>query len=301
MRKLTYILFFLVFSLNLKAQFEVPRLSQYLNNGLANNPAYAGSREVLSLTSVGRTLYQGFEGSPKGFMVGVHSPMKEGKVALGGTIESKSYPGYKNTGIYGHYAYRIWFRGIRVSFGLRAGLYNYALDYSELDLLNPTDPSFTSEKGFAPNFGTGIYAYTNTYFVGFSVPYLLNLPDGSKTIRFDPKSYKYLLTGGYLHTFSESFKLKTTAMFEMSKNGLDIQGGFNYIFLDDKLWLGTLYRTTSRTLTSLFEFQVTRPMRLGIAYDYSFTNISRVSNGSFEIMFRYEFNFEANVNNPFYF
>lgn len=301
MRKRLIILSLLVLPVLVEAQFEIPRLSQYLNNGLSINPAYAGSREAMSFTGVYRSIYQGFEGNPKGAMAGFHTPMKNGNVALGFTFENKSYPGYNNNGFYTHYAYRMWLGKFRLSLGLRAGMYNYALDYSELDLLNQTDPSFSNENGWAPNFGTGFYLYNNTFFLGFSVPYLLNLPDGTNTIKFDPASYHYILTSGYLASITDGFKLKTTAMVDYQITGLDIQGGFNYIFMNDKLWLGTLYRTSSKTLTSIFEIQLSKPTRIGIAYDYSFTNLSRVSNGSFEFMFRYELNYESNVDSPVYF
>ncbi len=301
MRKLIYIVFLLSSGFLLNAQFEVPRLSQYLNNGLANNPAYAGSREALSFTGVGRSIYSGFEGNPTGFLAGIHSPIKKGNVALGLTVENKSYPGYSNTGVYSHYAFRTWIGGMRLSFGLRAGLYNYSLDYSNLELKDPLDPAFESESGFAPNFGTGVYLYDSKFFLGLSVPYLLNLPDSTGTVGFNPEAYRYLMTTGYLIDISESFKLKTTAMAEYSVAGIDLQGGINLILFQDKLWLGTLYRTSSKTLTPIIEVQVSSPMRLGIAYDYSFTNISKVSNGSFEIMFRYEFNFVSDIDSPFYF
>lgn len=301
MKKLIYISVLISLACQSYSQFEVPRLSQYLNNGLAINPAYAGSREALSGTLVYRSLYQGFEGNPKGFLAAAHTPMKDGNVALGVTIENKSYPGYNNTGLYGHYAYRMWLKGMRLSFGLRAGLYSYDLDYTELDLMDPTDPEFSSEKGLSPNFGTGVYIYNNDFFFGFSVPYLLNLPDRTSKIRFDPASYRYILTAGYLWHVSDAFSLKPSTLIEYSKTGLDIQGGFNYILMDDNLWLGTLYRFTSRTLTAVVEFQASSPWRIGIAYDWSFTDISRVSNGSFEIMLRYELNFVSNIESPFYF
>jgi len=301
MTRILFITFFLLCSYASQAQFEVPRLSQYLNNGLVNNPAYAGSREALSFTGVGRSDYAGFEGSPTGFLAAIHSPIKKGNVALGLSVENKSYPGYSNTGIYTHYAFRTWLGGMRLSLGLRAGLYNYSLDYSGLDLKDPMDGAFNAESGFAPNFGTGVYLYNSKFFWGLSVPYLLNLPDSTGASGFSPKSYRYLMTTGYLFDISQDFKLKTTAMVEYTLAGIDVQGGMNFILFNDKIWLGALYRTTSKTLTSIFEVQVSEPMRLGIAYDYSFLNISKVSNGSFELMFRYEFNFVSDIDSPFYF
>ncbi len=302
MKRFLHIIFLLNISLLTFGQFEVPRLSQYLNNGLSANPAYAGSREALSFTGVHRSVYTGFEGNPKGFLTGIHSPVKEGNVALGLSLENSRNPGITNTGVYTHYAYRVWLGKVRLSMGLRAGIYNYSMNNEELNLRHQNDNSFSSRSGFAPNFGAGLYLYNSRFFVGFSVPYFLNLPDSTGfSGRFDSKSYRYLLMAGYLFELSENLKLKPTAMIEYSIGIPDIQGGVNLIAFDDKLWLGALYRTTSKTVTSILELQVSSPLRLGIAYDYSFTNISRVTSGSFEIMFRYELNYQTNVKSPIYF
>ena len=302
MKRILYIACLLVVPVLGYSQFTVPRLSQYLNNGLANNPAYAGSREALSFTGVHRAVYSGFEGNPTGFLGGVHSPLKKGNVALGLTVENSSDPGISNTGVYTHYAFRVWLGKMRLSMGLRAGLYNYRMNQSELDLLDPGDNAFNSRSGFAPNFGAGLYLYNPRFFAGFSVPYFLNLPDSTGFAGgFDSRSYRYLFMTGYLLDVSDNLKLKPSAMIEYSIGTVDIQGGLNFIMFDDKLWLGALYRTSSKTLTTILEVQVSKPLRLGIAYDYSFTNITRVTNGSFELMFRYELNYEADVNNPIYF
>ncbi len=302
MKRVLHIVLLIALPVIVTGQFNVPRLSQYLNNGLSANPAYAGSREAFSFTGVSRTVYSGFEGNPRGFLAGFHSPVKKGNVALGLSFENSSDPGVSNTGFYTHYAYRVWLGKLRLSMGLRAGVYNYKLNTSELDLKDPGDIAFNSRSGFAPNFGAGLYLYNEEFFAGFSIPYFLNLPDSTGFAgKFDVRSYRYLLMAGYLLDISENLKLKPTAMIEYSIGRIDIQGGVNFILLNDKLWLGALYRTTSSTLTSILEVQVSQPLRLGIAYDYSFTNISRVTSGSFEIMFRYELNYRANVNNPIYF
>lgn len=282
-------------------QFDPPRLSQYLNSGLSYNPAYAGSREALSAASVYRSEYMGFEGNPRNMFLAIHTPVGAGKVALGGSIEGKMLPGYSNYGIYGHYAYRMWLGSMRLALGLKAGVYNYNLNYSELDLQHPTDPEFINDKGFAPNFGTGLYLYNNKFFAGFSVPYLLNIPDSGRSVNFDPASYHYYFTAGYLWSLSDNFRIKASTLADYTTGVIDIQGGLNFIMFNDKLWLGSLYRSSSRTLTGLLEVQLSPPLRLGLAYDYSFTNLSRVSNGSMEILIRYEFTFEADVERSFYF
>jgi len=283
------------------AQFEVPRLSHYLINGLGYNPAYAGSRDALSITGVSRTVYAGFDGHPTGYLFGIHTPLGKGKIALGGTVESKSYPGYSNTGLYSHYAFRTWLGGVRLSMGLKAGLYSYKLDYSALDLRNENDMAFANDHGFAPNFGAGVYLYNNDFFVGLSVPYFLNLPDSTSSFNFDPKSYHYYLMAGYLWDISDNFKIKPSVFTDYSITNFDIQGGVHFILFKDKLWLGGLYRTGSKTISASLELQVYSFLKLGFVYDFSLTNIRRVSNGTYEAMFRYENRFIADVDSPFYF
>lgn len=302
MRRFIHIVLILGISLPVFGQFTVPRLSQYLNNGLSANPAYAGSREARSIAGVYRSVYSGFEGNPDGAFIGYHTPSKKGNVAWGASYERSSNPGITNNGLYAHYAYRIWLGKLRLSMGLKAGLYNYSMNMDDLNLLHPNDNAFNSRSGFAPNFGAGFYLYNPDFFVGFSIPYFLNLPDSTGlTGEFDTRSYRYLVMTGYLLNITENLKIKPTAMVEYSIGSFDIQGGVNFITFNDQLWLGALYRTTSRTLTSILEIQVSSPLRIGIAYDYSFTNISRVSNGSFEVMFRYEWNYKTNVKSPIYF
>jgi type IX secretion system PorP/SprF family membrane protein len=302
MKKAIHIIILLSIPILGSGQFTVPRLSQYLNNGLSANPAYAGSRETRSFTGVYRSVYAGFEGNPSGAFFGLHSPTKKGNVAWGVSYERMSNPGISNNGVYGHYAYRVWLGKVRLSMGLKAGMYNYSMNTGDLNLLHPTDNAFNNRSGFAPNFGAGLYLYDQKFFAGFSVPYFLNLPDSTGfTGKLDTKSYRYILMGGYLLDLSPNLKLKPTALVEYSIGTFDIQGGVNLITFNDKLWLGALYRATSSTITSVLELQVSSPLRIGIAFDHSFTNISRVSNGSFELMFRYEWNYKTNVKSPVYF
>ncbi len=300
-KKLFFILSFILLAGIANSQYEIPRLSQYLINGLVVNPAYAGSRESLSSATVAKYYFAGFEGAPGTYKFGLHSPLKNDKVALGLTVENYNNPSYSNTGAYAHYAYRIWLGGLRLAMGLKAGFFQYKENYDALDLLNSQDPSFTNETGFAPNFGAGLYLYNNKFFAGLSVPYFLNLPDSSRGINFDTRSYHYMLTLGYLYEVSENLKLKPSALIDYSVSGLDVQSGVNFILMDDKLWLGALYRTSSRALTGILEVQLNSWLRIGYAYDHSFTNLSNVSNGTHEIMLRWELNFESNAESPLYF
>ena len=161
------------------------------------NPAYTGSREALSVTLVDKEYLTGFTGHPRTMKFAAHTPLKNEKVALGISIENNYNPLVKNTGIYADYAYRIWLGGVRLSMGLKAGVYHYSEDFSgDFQLYDQTqvDPSFISASGFAPNFGAGVYLYSNKFFTGLSVPYFLDFPKEGNSFNFSTGSYHYILT-----------------------------------------------------------------------------------------------------------
>ncbi len=303
MNRLTLIIVLFCLGMKLEAQFEVPRLSQYLINGMVINPAYAGSREALSMTMVHKSYLAGFDGHPSSQKFAIHTPLKNEKIALGVSVENNYNPMFNNTGIYGHYAYRIWLGGVRLSMGLKAGMYHFKEDYTTLDLYNHEipDPAFVSNSGFSPNFGLGLYLYNNKFFSGLSVPFLLDFPKAGGGLNFDAGSYHYMFTAGYLLDLAADFKIKPSMLIDYNQAKPDLQAGLNFIMLQDKIWIGSMYRTASQSLTGIIEFQLRSSLRIGYAYDYFFTNLSKASNGTHEIMLRYELNFEVDVKSPIYF
>src|SRR5512140_60766 len=138
-----------------------PVYSQYLQNGLVINPAYAGTRGVLSSSLSYRMQWMGTKGSPLLQSLSFHAPMKNDKVALGLLAQFMQYGATKSTSIYANYAYHIQLKRGKLSFGLKAGADLSNTDYTGLILNDPDDPGFkTNEKPLVlPNAGAGIYYY----------------------------------------------------------------------------------------------------------------------------------------------
>jgi type IX secretion system PorP/SprF family membrane protein len=287
---------------SLKAQVEIPRLSQYLINGMVINPAYAGSRESLSATLVHKSYLSGFEGNPTSQKFAVHTPLKNEKIALGISVENNTNPLYSNTGLYGHYAYRMHLGGFRLSMGLKGGIYHFKEDYTDLDLYDRgvPDPAFANNSGLSPNFGAGVYLYNNKFFTGLSVPYFLDFPKNGE-LNMNTASLHYILTTGYLFDFTKNFKLKPSALFDYNNTKPDLQAGLHFIMFQDKFWVGSMYRTASQSFTGIIEVQINSSLRMGYAYDYFMTSLSNISGGTHEFMLRYELNFNMKVESPIYF
>lgn len=94
-----------------------PVYSQYLQNGLLINPAYTGTREVLSGFLSYRMQWMGTGGSPLLQSVSFHSPMKNDKIALGMMAQFMKFGATKSTSIYGSYAYHIKLKKVKSPLG----------------------------------------------------------------------------------------------------------------------------------------------------------------------------------------
>ena len=75
--KLTVVLVLLVgLSSNEAYSQQDPQYSMYMFNPLSSNPAYAGSRDALSVTLLGRKQWVGIDGAPETGSLTLHSPLK---------------------------------------------------------------------------------------------------------------------------------------------------------------------------------------------------------------------------------
>ena len=57
--------------------------SQYMYNTISVNPAYAGSRDVLSILALHRSQWVGFEGAPTTSTFSINTPIPETNIGLG--------------------------------------------------------------------------------------------------------------------------------------------------------------------------------------------------------------------------
>ena len=63
-----------------------PVFTQYLNNMLTIQPAYAGSSGALNITGISRAQWVGFEGAPNTNTLTVSAPLRGFNVGLGVSI-----------------------------------------------------------------------------------------------------------------------------------------------------------------------------------------------------------------------
>jgi type IX secretion system PorP/SprF family membrane protein len=279
--------------------------TQYMFNTLALNPAYAGSRNVVSATGLLRDQWVGVEGAPRTRTFTIDAPVNSNRVGLGLQLFSDKLGRSSNTGVVASYAYRIRMARASLSFGLQGSMNQFSADFNALEL-DPSgltvDPAFmANDKKILYNFGTGIYYNTDRFYAGLSSPQLINnsLP-GSETKSNLQSMHVFFMTG-YVIPLNSTFKLKPSVLFK-GVQGAPLEADINTsLWIKDVLCIGAQYRTNA-DMSALVEIQATPQIRLGYAYDQSTTALSSYNSGSHEIMLRYEFGYKLNkVLSPRYF
>ncbi len=271
-----------------------PMYTQYMFNALSLNPAYAGSRNVVSATALYRNMWTGVPGAPETATFTIDAPIKDKKIGLGLQIFNDKLGISNTTGVVASGAYRIRMDRGTLSFGLQTSVSNFRANYQNV-LLDQTGTN--TDLAFQDNFsstlfnvGTGVYYNSDRFYVGLSAPQLINNRLTNTTTLSKQEIHLFLTTGVVL-PLGTDFKLKPSVMLK-GVNGAPLQGDLNATFwIKDVIGIGAQYRTNA-DVSGLFEIQASPQIRIGYAYDHSVTKLQSFNSGSHEIMLRYEFGFE---------
>ena len=296
MRRLLFILTLVLSYAAAQAQFEAS-YSQYMFNGLAINPAYAGTHQSLSMSVISRFQSPGVAGTPNTQTLTAHSGIKGKKIGVGLMVITDKVGVTRQTGFYGSFAYKIQFKKSTLSLGLQGGATSVQSDFSQLLIKQPGDPLVSGDiKELQPNIGSGVYYYGKKFYAGVSMPQMLD--DVNNNIS---QMKPIILTGGYVFKLNESLMLKPNLLVRLIDQKL-VEFNYNMnLLIHEILWVGVSYRPTS-SVTGLLELQITNQLRLGYAYDATLGDFSRVDSGSHEIMLNYQLRLtKKKVVNPRYF
>ena len=80
-----------------------PQFTQYFDNTLFVNPAYAGSRNMLNITGIHREQWVGIDGRPVSSTLSLHSPLTYESVGVGFTMVNDQTGPIKQTMLYGDF------------------------------------------------------------------------------------------------------------------------------------------------------------------------------------------------------
>jgi type IX secretion system PorP/SprF family membrane protein len=284
-----------------------PMYSQYMFNMMNINPAYAGSRGVVSATALYRNQWVNIEGAPQTTSFSVDMALKQKKIGLGFQLFDDRLGIERSSGFNASYAFRIQLSNAgTLSLGLQGGVMNYRAFYSQVRTFQPGDPSFSQDiNGFLPAFAAGIYYNSDKFYLGVSTPALLqtkltrdNTADVSSTTGRDLHLF---LTTGFVLPLSQDLVLKPSVLVK-AVSGAPVEYDLNAnLWIQNMLALGFSYRTGD-SYVGMLELQMSKQLRIGYAYDKTFSSLGQLNNGTHELMIRMEFgNMNNKVASPRYF
>lgn len=288
-------------SLNVNAQQD-PQFTQYFDNALFVNPAYAGSTGMLSATTIHREQWVGFEGRPSSTTMSLHSPLSYESVGLGLTAVRDVIGPLSQTMFYGDFSYSLKLtKTSKLAFGLKAGLNLINSQTSSLSTTQSGDVNLMNNmrNRVNPNFGFGMYYHSPRFFAGISTPKLIEQSiDGTETNK--EKRHYFAIVGAVL-SVSKDWKIRPTSQIKATVGApMSIDFSVAGIY-SDKIWIGSMYRLNA-AYGVFAQYQINPQFRIGIASDFSATKIRKYNYGTFEVLLSYDFRYnKQGIRSPRYF
>ncbi|TVZ56135.1 type IX secretion system PorP/SprF family membrane protein [Lutibacter sp. Hel_I_33_5] len=294
----------MLLSVSIYAQQD-PQYTHYMYNMNIVNPAYAGSQEAMTVNFLGRSQWIGIQGAPQTVALGIHAPVGK-KVGLGLSIIADRLGPVREQSSYADFSYTLQVgEDKHLALGLKAGFSFLDVNLPFIQTTNPGDVAFANRINRAlPNFGAGVFYYTDKFYAGVSLPNML------KTLHFDKAGGSitkasdvahYFITSGYVFDLSETLKFKPSFMVKTAPGAptsIDLSGN---ILLNDKLEFGLSYRFDD-SISTLINVRATNNLRLGYAYDHTVSNLGQFNSGSHEVFLLFDFSFVSDkIKSPRFF
>jgi type IX secretion system PorP/SprF family membrane protein len=304
MKKIIF-LFLLFCSYTVLAQQD-PLFTQYMFNKLLVNPAYAGSKEVMTIDVLNRTQWVGIGGAPSTMTISAHTAMKNKKVGFGVYLYRDVLGATSTQSFMATYAYRIYMERSSLAFGLQFGFDYFDFNWSALVSKDP-DSVFDPQnvRRITPDANFGIYYQSHVFYLGLSSKQLLSnnfskiIGDGKTT--FSKLTQHFYLMGGYALPVKDKVVFRPSVMVKYTPH-TPMQFDFNTsVLFGNVFWVGASYRT-AKAITLLTEIRIADHIKLGYSYDLYLNQLQAFNYGSHEIRIGFEFPlWETKMLTPRYF
>jgi type IX secretion system PorP/SprF family membrane protein len=256
------------------------------------NPAYAGSREIINFTAIyrRRPLFSAVNvATTTQQYLTFDMPIAQDKMAIGfeaynaDQVFSTIGGGIRgNLGLYGNFAYRISLPNDgKLAFGVQLGVTQVPVAFS-------TSSGAAGNTAFNSSLGAGVYYHNDDAYIGVSI-LNFNAAEGYSKPLF--------ITGGYVFTIDDEFKIKTGALLRRissvygSSTNIDLNAT---AWINNKFGIGIWYQNTGSDLNDkayLASLQVqVKKVQIGYAYDFAGSNTTAVAGneGFHQLMIKYE-------------
>lgn len=301
MRKILFTTICALFAMTSFAQQE-QQYTQFMYNKLAYNPGYAGSHETACITGIIRNQWLGLEGAPNTQILSFNMPILNQRVGIGANLTRHTIGISQKLTLDGVYSYRVRLATGTLGLGVQASVRYFNNNFADSRLvstvpiaLDNSIPSGARSK-YVPNFGAGAYFSNERFYVGASIPRLLNNNidfNETGTILSEEKLHGYIMTG-YLFDINDKVSFKPQALLKFATNSpFDADVNASFIF-NKKYIAGLTYRlggssnsAAGESLDLMVGAQISSHIFFGLSYDVTLSEIKDYSNGSIEGVIRY--------------
>lgn len=266
--------------------------TQYMNNLLTIQPAYAGISGALNITGISRAQWIGFEGAPNTNTLTISGPLRRFNVGLGLSIVNDKWGPVRQNGVYVDYSYHVKVTDEQfLSFGIKGGFNLFQAYLTDLRIWDSPDMVFMYDVNvkFLPNVGVGFLWHSDRFFLGASAPKILKnrmQSEGGETVYREVLHFYGM--GGYVFFLNDILKFKPTLLYrwaERTPSFVDFSGSF---LLYDRVWIGGTYRFKN-SYGFIFQFNVNNQLKFGYSYDQTTFHPTQVNSGTHEFMISYDF------------
>lgn len=285
----TIMIFFIISAYSQQeAQF-----TQYMDNMLYYNPAYAGSRDMMNISALHRQQWAGFKGAPMSTSLSLHTPLRYDNIGVGFSLLNDNLGPTNSTWINADVSYSLKFKKHkgRLSFGIKGGINLLNGDLATLTKQDQNDQfvNVRFKNDIQPNIGAGIYYHSDQWFAGFAVPRIIdNLKNAGDftQVQYIAQRHYYVTVGGYIKA-SRMLKIRPSAMLKITEDApLALDASLAFIFYD-KVWLGANYRLME-SAGIMIQYQISNQFKIGYSFDMSTTKLRAYNAGTHEILLSYD-------------
>lgn len=282
-----------------------PQFTQFFYNKLIMNPAYAGAKDAVCFTFLGRSQWTGLKGAPNSALLSFdmpvwQSPYNDDQVALGVTTYL-DYIGYeKNYALRIAGAYRRKNLGPGdLSVGVDIGVVNKGLEAPQWTTPNTLpytfDPGIPAAGPYLSNFGLdlglGVYYSSSTFYAGLSVLHLTGSSFKDLNIRQAQTLY---FIGGYTFAMPhQDWQLNPNLLLKSDFATAQLDANLNVIWRQF-YWAGLTYRIQDAVAVnlgmSMGAFSASRwlkGLQISYSYDINTSRLRTFNGGSHELVIRY--------------
>jgi len=277
-----YIIVFNLLITVLSSGQSEPKLSLFSYNPLQYNPAYAGVFDGLSINGLYSSQWTGFEGAPKTMYFSAHSNVFRREVGAGLNIISDKIGPVQDLQFVANFAYHIYINDdLNLTFGLKAGIDNFMIDYNLLSIENPEEAGLTrgSISQYSPIIGSGFYVSNEKVYFGFSIPNILktNFYDEYKNSVANSKP-NYFFTGGYKIEIQDEVYLTPNFLTRITSGSPESTLLALNLDYQNRI-LGSLNVQPAASLGGFFGYRFENHISVGYAFDFSLNKFSNYNSG----------------------